>query len=71
MLDLPEGHYQATLVMTDKSKNPRDHGPMNVSVIERFGERPILEGAVIKKGEMLCQKVQFQHGGQPLQQFPA
>ncbi len=69
MLDLPEGHYQATLVMTDKSKNPRDHGPMNVAVIERFGERPILEGAVIKKGEMLVKRFNFNMVGSRYSNF--
>jgi hypothetical protein len=69
MLDLPEGHYQATLVMTDRSQDPRDHGPMNVAVIERFGERPILEGAIIKKGEMLVKRFNFNMVGSRYSNF--
>lgn len=69
MLDLPEGHYQATLVFTDRSPNPRDHGPMNVAVIERFGERPILEDAIIKKGEMLVKRFNFNMVGSRYSNF--
>jgi len=58
-VNLPQGHYQATVIITDRSGKPVDHGPMNVSVIERFGERPILTDTVIKKGDLIVKKFNF------------
>ena len=58
-INLPQGHYQAAVIITDRSDNPVDHGPMNVSVIERFGERPILKDTMVKKGEMIVKKFNF------------
>lgn len=68
-IDLPEGHYQATLVLTDQTPKPSDHGPMNVSVIERFGERPILVDTVIKKGETLIKRFNFNMTGSRFSNF--
>ncbi len=68
-IDLPEGHYQAVVILTDKSPNPRDHGPMSVSVIERFGERPIIVDKVVKKGEMLIKKFNFNMVGSRYSNF--
>jgi len=68
-IDLPEGHYQATLVITDESPNPKEHGPMSVSVIERFGERPIIENLVVKKGEMIVKRFNFNMVGSRYSNF--
>ncbi len=68
-IDLPEGHYQATLILTDRSPNPADHGPMNISVIERFGERPILENVVVKKGETIITRFNFNMVGSRYSNF--
>ena len=68
-VDLPQGHYQATLIFTDRSKHPVDHGPMNVSVIERFGERPILTDTVVKAGKLLVKKFNFNMVGSRYSNF--
>ncbi len=68
-IDLPEGHYQATLIITDESPNPMDHGPMNVSVIERFGERPILEDLMVKEGDMIVKRFNFNMVGSRYSNF--
>jgi len=68
-IDLPEGHYQATLVITDQSAHPVDHGPMNISVIERFGERPILENLVVKAGETVIKRFNFNMVGSRYSNF--
>ncbi len=68
-IDLPEGHYQAALVFTDRSDSPQDHGPLNVSVIERFGERPLLVDAVVKKGETLVHRFNFNMTGSRYSNF--
>lgn len=68
-IDLPEGHYQAVVILTDKGPDARDHGPMSVSVIERFGERPIIVDKVIKKGEMLIKKFNFNMVGSRYSNF--
>jgi len=68
-IDLPEGHYQATLVITDESPNPKEHGPMSVSVIERFGERPIIENLFVKKGEMIVKRFNFNMVGSRYSNF--
>lgn len=67
--DLPEGHYQAALVFTDMSTEPSDHGPMSVAVIERFGERPILTDTVIKKGDTLIKRFNFNMTGSRYSNF--
>jgi len=67
--DLPEGHYQAALVFTDRSADPKDHGPMSVSVIERFGERPILTDTVIKRGKTLIKRFNFNMTGSRYSNF--
>ena len=68
-IDLPEGHYQATLVMTDQTSAPADHGPMSVSVIERFGERRIITDRVIRKGETVVEKFNFNMVGSRYSNF--
>ncbi len=68
-IDLPEGHYQATLIITDKSPNPSDHGPMSVSVIERFGERPIITDKIVCKGETLIERFNFNMVGSRYSNF--
>lgn len=68
-IDLPEGHYQAALVITDKSQHPVNHGPMSISVIERFGERPIIVNETIRKGKMLIKKFNFNMVGSRYSNF--
>ncbi len=68
-IDLPEGHYQATLILTDRGPDPVDHGPLDISVIERFGERPILENVVVKKGETLVKRFNFNMVGSRYSNF--
>ena len=68
-IDLPEGHYQATLILTDRGPESADHGPMDISVIERFGERPILENVVVKKGETLVKRFNFNMVGSRYSNF--
>lgn len=68
-IDLPEGHYQATIILTDQRKTPADHGPMSVSVIERFGERPILIDQIVKKGETVIKRFNFNMVGSRYSNF--
>jgi hypothetical protein len=68
-IDLPEGHYQATIIITDQTPNPADHGPMNVSVIERFGERLVLNDLVVKKGDMVIKRFNFNMVGSRYSNF--
>jgi len=68
-IDLPEGHYQATLILTDRSPGASDHGPMSLSVIERFGERPILENVAVKKGETIIKRFNFNMVGSRYSNF--
>lgn len=68
-VDLPEGHYQATLLITDQGAGPRDHGPMSISVVERFGERPILTDQVVKPGETIVKRFNFNMVGSRYSNF--
>ncbi len=68
-IDLPEGHYQATLLITDRSSKPTDHGPMNISVLERFGERPIIVDKIVAKGELLVKRFNFNMVGSRFSTF--
>jgi hypothetical protein len=68
-MDLPEGHHQATLVMTDRRAEATDHGPLNVVVVERFGERPILTDTVVKKGDTLVTRFNFNMVGDRFSTF--
>ena len=68
-IDLPEGHYQATLLLTDRRPEAVDHGPMSISVVERFGERPILENVVVKKGDMIVKRFNFNMVGSRFSNF--
>ncbi|TKJ32591.1 hypothetical protein CEE39_05165 [bacterium (candidate division B38) B3_B38] len=68
-LDLPEGHYQATLLITDRSPAPADHGPMSISVVERFDDRPIIVDKVVRKGEMLVKRFNFNMVGSRFSTF--
>ncbi len=63
-VDLPEGHYQGAVILTDKSPSPADHGPMEVIVVERFGERPILESKVIRSGESVIRRFNINMTGE-------
>lgn len=58
-MDLPEGHYQAAVIMTDRSVKPADHGPLGLSVVERFGERPILTDVTVRAGDTLVTRFDF------------
>ncbi len=58
-IDLAEGHYQAAVMITDRRPNGTDHGPLSLSLIERFGERPIIVDKVLRKGELLVAKFNF------------
>lgn len=58
-IDLPEGNYQAAILMTDRRPKGTDHGPLSVSVVERFGERPIIVDKVVPKGELVIAKFNF------------
>jgi hypothetical protein len=58
-IDLPEGHYQAAVFMTDRRPDGTDHGPLSVAVIERFGERPIIVDKIVRKGELAVAKFNF------------
>lgn len=42
LVDLPNGEYQATIVLADRSVEPRDHGPMTVRLQARH-ESPALD----------------------------
>ena len=55
-IDLPEGHYQVTAVLSDQSQNPIDHGPMSVIVVERFGERPIMDREILPAGQTIIKR---------------
>lgn len=68
-INLPEGHYQATVIITDQGPDPKDHGPMSVSVVERFGERPIIENQVVKRGDMIVKRFNFNMVGSRYSNF--
>lgn len=55
-IDLPEGHYQVTAVITDQNQKPTDHGPMSMTVVERFGDRPIIDREVIRAGQTIISR---------------
>jgi hypothetical protein len=63
-VDLPEGHYQGAVFLTDKSAEPVDHGPMEVIVLERFGERPILDSTVIRSGQAVAKRFNINMTGE-------
>ncbi|MCJ7563100.1 MAG: hypothetical protein MUP52_00745, partial [Candidatus Aminicenantes bacterium] len=68
-IDLPEGHYQGTVIVTDKSAKATDHGPMSVSVVERFGDRPIIERQVVRAGQTLIKRFNFNMTGERFTTF--
>jgi hypothetical protein len=55
-IDLPEGHYQVTVFATDRSPDPTDHGPMSITVVERFGDRPILKSEALRAGQTVIKR---------------
>jgi hypothetical protein len=55
-VDLPDGHYQGTIIISDKSPNPTAHGPMEVSGVERFETRPIIDSKVVAAGETIIKR---------------
>ena len=63
-IDLPEGHYQVTAIATDRSKNPSDHGPMSITVVERFGDRPIIDRQVLRAGQSLITRFNINMTGE-------
>lgn len=63
-VDLPEGHYQGTVILTDKSANPSDHGPMEVFVVERFGDRPIVDSHTVRVGETIIKRFNINMTGE-------
>jgi hypothetical protein len=68
-IDLPEGHYQGTVIITDKRAKAVDHGPMTVSVVERFGDRPIVEREIVKVGQTLIKRFNFNMVGERFTTF--
>jgi hypothetical protein len=68
-VDLPEGHYQGTVIITDKRAKPVDHGPMTVSVVERFGDRPIIEREVVRAGQTVIKRFNFNMTGERFTTF--
>lgn len=68
-IDLPEGHYQAAVIITDRAPRAKDHGPMSVAVVERFGERAIMTDRVIRKGETVIEKFNFNMVGSRYNRF--
>ena len=68
-IDLPEGHYQGTVIVTDKSAQPTDHGPMTISVVERFGERPIIDRMVVRAGQTVIKRFNFNMIGERFSTF--
>jgi len=68
-VDLPEGHYQGTVIITDKTATPTDHGPMSVSVVERFGDRPLVEKEVVRAGQTIFKTFNFNMTGERFTTF--
>ncbi len=68
-IDLPEGLYQAAVFLTDRRAEATDHGPMTVSVIERFGERPIIADRLVRKGELVEARFNFNMVGNRFSTF--
>jgi hypothetical protein len=68
-IDLPEGLYQAAVFLTDRRAKATDHGPMSVSVIERFGERPIVSDKVVRKVELVEARFNFNMVGNRFSTF--
>ncbi len=62
-VDLPEGHYQGTVIISDKSPNPTAHGPMEVYGVERFESRPIVDRKIIAAGETIVKRFNFNMTG--------
>lgn len=63
-VDLPEGHYQGAVFVTDLSHQPADHGPMEIFVVERFGDRPILDNTVIRVGQTIVKRFNINMTGE-------
>lgn len=68
-IDLPEGHFQVTVIMTDRSSQPTDHGPMSVTVVERFGDRPIIDREVIQAGQTVIKRFNINMTGERFTTF--
>jgi hypothetical protein len=68
-IDLPEGHYQVTVIVTDRSSHPTDHGPMSVTVVERFGDRPIIDREVIQAGQTVIKRFNINMTGERFSTF--
>ncbi len=63
-IDLPEGHYQGTVIVTDRTKNSSPHGPMSVTVVERFGDRPIIDRKIVRSGETIIKRFNINMTGE-------
>lgn len=68
-VDLPEGHYQGTVIITDAGASPIDHGPLSVSVVERFGDRPLIEKEVVRAGQTIFKTFNFNMTGERFTTF--
>ncbi len=68
-VDLPQGHYQGTVIITDQTPAPKDHGPMNVWVVERFGDRPLVEKEVVRAGQTIFKTFNFNMTGERFTTF--
>jgi hypothetical protein len=55
-VDLPDGHYQGTIIISDKSPNPTAHGPMEVTGVERFETRPLVDSRIVAAGETIIHR---------------
>lgn len=68
-IDLPQGHYQGTVIITDRTPSPKDHGPMSVSVVERFGDRPLVEKETVRAGQTIFKTFNFNMTGERFTTF--
>jgi len=68
-VDLPEGHYQGTVILADRSPQPADHGPMRVIVVERFGDRPVLDSTVVRAGQTIVKRFNINMTGERFTTF--
>jgi hypothetical protein len=55
-VDLPDGHYQGTIIISDKSKDAIAHGPMEVFGVERFESRPLIDMRPVAAGETIIHR---------------
>lgn len=68
-IDLPEGHYQGTVIVTDRTQNATHHGPMSVTIVERFGDRPIIDRKVVRSGQTVIKRFNINMTGERFTTF--